>query len=100
RRTGENARRVEDRQFGVCLTYEQRNFGASERDGIAAVARQIVNHALEIRARSWLEASAHQFIVNDPIDALTLIWARNPMLNAGCSELGLIDGSLHQKART
>src|SRR5689334_7180691 len=67
---GQEARGVEGRQRRIVVLHQERNFGAAEDDGVAAVFFHLLDDALKALHRLGREDSVHQLVHDDVMDLL------------------------------
>jgi len=80
----------------VGIVHDQRDLGAAEHDGVAALGLHASDHALEAGHRLGSEDARDQFVHDDAVDLVTLAGGRAQMLQPAIGELFRIDVALDQ----
>ena len=95
----QQAGRIERRQRRVAVVHDQRELGAAQHDGVAALDLHALDDLLQVGDRVGLEDAVDQLVHDDAVDLLALGEARAHVAQRAPSELLGIDLALGQPAR-
>ena len=95
------SRRVEfeGRQRRVAVVHDQRDLGAAQHDGIAALVLHALKHLLEVGDGFRLEHAVDQLVHDDAVDLLALGQARPQVTDGAAGEFLRVHLALGQPAR-
>src|SRR5207245_5772377 len=91
---------VERRQGRVRVVHDQRDLGAAEDDGVAALAFHARDDLLEVGDGGPRENTVNEFRHDDAIDLVAFLWGRTDVVQPARGELLRIDVALHEPARS